>query len=213
MIMTLRTWLVARQDYAEFARISEEEFWPVFDRLDGRALGMWAIRVGGQERLMIMTRYDSLEHWLGTRAWGAAADRLKVLAERRDRMTHDTDLIAMRTLSKRQPHADAPEPAPGVYVLETFRSKGDDTERFRELTEELWCPEAERQGGIRLVGLWRSYVGAQSLVYALTRADDFGVWEQRQLATGGAARALEERAAMSERVNLQLLYSLTKRRP
>jgi hypothetical protein len=174
---------------------------------------MWVIRVGGPERLMIMTRYDSLEHWLGTRAWGASAGELKSLAERRDRLFHDTDLIAMLALSRRQPEADAPEAEPGVYVLEDFRVKLDDMEHFRELTEDVWASWAEAEGGVRLVGMWRSYIGPQENVYVLTRADSFGVWEQRHANTAACARALDERAAMSVRTRVQLLYSITRRRP
>ncbi|MCC7079408.1 MAG: NIPSNAP family protein [Burkholderiales bacterium] len=213
MLMTLRTWRVQRRDHAEFARISEEQYWPEFDRLDGRALGMWAIRVGAPERLMIMTRYESLEHWLGTRAWGASAEPLKALAERRDRMFDDTAVIAMLDLSRRQPAGDAPEPQPGVYILEQFRAKLDDMEHFRELTEDVWAPWAEAEGGVRLVGMWRSYIGPQDLVHVLTRADDFGVWEARHAIATPCARALEERAAMSARTSVQLLYSVTRRRP
>lgn len=211
--MTLRTWRVQRRDHAEFARISEERYWPEFDQLDGRALGMWVIRVGGPERLMIMTRYDSLDHWLGTRAWGASAGRLKMLSDRRDRLFGDTDLIAMLALSRRQPVADAPEAEPGVYVLETFRAKLDDMEHFRELTEDVWAPWAEAEGRVRLVGMWRSYIGPQDRIHVLTRADTFELWEQRHASGIACTRALEERAAMSARDCVQLLYSITRRRP
>lgn len=213
MLMTLRTWHVQRRDHAEFARISEDKYWPEFDKLDGRALGMWAVRVGGPERLMIMTRYASLDHWLGTRAWGAAAGRLKSLSSQRDRMFHDTDLIALLALSRRQPMADAPEAEPGIYVLETFRAKLDDTEHFRELTEDVWAPWAEAEGGVRMVGLWRSYIGPQEEVHVLTRADSFAIWEERHASHIACARALEERAAMSRRQSVKLLYALTRRRP
>ena len=213
MLMTLRTWHVKRRDYADFARLSEERYWPEFDQLDGRAIGMWVVRVGGPERVMIMTRYDSLEHWLGTRAWGGSATNLDAIARRRDRMFSDTDLIAMHALSRRQPLADAPEAEPGVYVLETFRVKLDDSEHFRELTEDVWAPWAETLRGVRLVGMWRSYVGPQERVYMLTRADDFGTWERRHAADIECARALDERAAMSRRESMKLLYSLSKRRP
>jgi hypothetical protein len=214
MLMTLRTWHVARRDYGDFARLSEERYWPEFDQLDGRALGMWVIRVGGPERLMIMTRYESLQHWLGTRAWADTAHpRLKALSRRRDRMIRDTDLIAMLALSKRQPSVDAPEHNPGVYVLETFRIKLADTEHFRELTEDSWVPWAEKEGGVRLVGMWRSYIGHQDQVYVLTRADSFATWEARHASDIACARKLEERAAMSERSELKLLYPVTNRRP
>jgi hypothetical protein len=213
MLMTMRTWQVQRRDHAEFARISEENYWPAFDQLDGRALGMWVIRVGGPERLMIMTRYRSLEHWLGTRAWGTAGEQLRSISRRRDRLIQDTGLVAMLDLSRRQPNADAPETEPGVYVLETFRTKRADTEHFRELTEDTWAPWAEREGGVRLVGMWQSYLGPQDRVYVLTRTDSFEAWEARHAAGVPCARALDERAAMSERTDLQLLYSLTRRRP
>lgn len=37
MILAIRIWHVARANYAEFARLSEEEFWPVFEGFEGRA--------------------------------------------------------------------------------------------------------------------------------------------------------------------------------
>lgn len=213
MIMTMRTWHVRRQDYDEFARISEEKYWPVFDQFEGRALGMWVVRVGGPERLMIMTRYESLGHWLGTRAWGDAATQLEEASTRRDSLILDTDLVAMLALSHRQPNADAAEAQPGVYVLETYRAKLDDTERFREITEDVWAPWAEVRGGVRLVGMWRSYVGSMDQVFVLSRADSFEVWEECHAPGIECSLLMEERAAMSRRESLKLLYPVTKRRP
>jgi hypothetical protein len=213
MILTLRTWHVDRAHYDEFARISEEDYWPVFDGLAGRALGIWARRVGGPERLVLMTRYESLEHWLGTRAWGGAAANLAELSARRDRMIRDTDLVALKPLSHRQPAADAPEDQPGVYVLETFRVLAEDCETFRELTEDDWRPWAEALGGIRLVGIWRSYIGPQDLVYVLTRADDVGTWEERCDPDDAPDQPLADRADLAEPVDVQLLYPVTQRRP
>lgn len=213
MIVTMRTWQVDRDAYAEFARISEEEYWPVFDGLQGRALGVWATRVGGPERLLLMTRYDSLEHWLGTRAWGPASDRLAELSARRDRLIRDTDLVAMRPLSRRQPTADAPEPAPGLYTLETFRVHPDALEPFRALTEDDWAPWAEGRGGVRLVGLWRSWIGPQHRVYALTRADDATAWDDAREAGSRPGRPLAERGAMSEALDVRLLFPMTRRMP
>lgn len=37
MILAIRIWHIARANYAEFARLSEEEFWPVFEGFEGRA--------------------------------------------------------------------------------------------------------------------------------------------------------------------------------
>ena len=162
---------------------------------------------------MIMTRYESLEHWLGTRAWGQSAARLKALSDRRDALFEETDLVALLALSRRQPLADAPEAEPGVYILETFRAKLDDMEHFRELTEDVWAPWAEAEGGVRLVGMWRSYIGPQERIHVLTRADRFAAWEARHAPTSACVRALEERAAMSARSCVQLLYPLTRRRP
>src|SRR5437870_5480192 len=53
VIVTVRTWQLNRLNYAEFARISEEEYWPLFDKHGGRALGIWGVRVGAAERLMV----------------------------------------------------------------------------------------------------------------------------------------------------------------
>lgn len=211
MILTLRTWHVERAAYAEFTRISEDEYWPVFDGLQGRALGIWVRRVGGPERLVLMTRYESLDHWLGTRAWGTAADRLAELSARRDALIRDTDLIAMKPLSRRQPDGDAPEAAPGVYVLETFRVLPEDLPTFRALTEDDW--HGSGPSGVRLVGIWVACVGPQDLVYVLTRAEDMATWERAVAAASGRDQPLEERADLAEPVGVELLYPLTRRRP
>jgi hypothetical protein len=213
VILTIRTWHVERLNYAAFARISEEEFWPAFEGFEGRALAVWAIRAGGPERLAVMTRYESIDHWLGTRAWGAAADKLKALTEKRDRMILDTDMIALRPVSRRQPQGDAPENTAGVYIREQFRVEPERVERFRQLTEDLWLPEAEAQRGVRLVGIWRSYIGPQNTVHALTRAEDINTWEKSRAQGGTAGQALQERASLCEPLSVQLLYPLTHRRP
>jgi hypothetical protein len=213
MIVTVRTWQLNRLNYAEFARISEDNYWPLFDKHGCRALGIWGVRVGAAERLMVMTRYDSLDHWLGTRPWGEAADKLKAISDKRDAMLLDTDLLALETLSRRQPQQDAPEIEPGVYVWETFRVERQNRERFRELNEDQWLPAAERAGGIRLVGIWNSYIGPQGFVYVLTRADSVVTWQRRHELGGETSHALVQLAAISEKTSIQLLYSVTKRRP
>jgi hypothetical protein len=213
VIVTVRTWQLNRLDYAEFARISEEEYWPLFDKHGCRALGIWGVRVGAAERLMVMTRYDSLDHWLGTRAWGEGGDKLKAISDRRDRMILDTDLIALNTLSRRQPKGDALEIEPGVYVWEAFRVARQNVERFRELTEDQWLPQIEGSGSIRLVGMWNVFIGPQDLVYMLTRADSIGTWEHCHALGGDQSPALEQRTAISEKTSVQLLHSVTKRRP
>ena len=213
MIVTVRTWQLNRLNYTEFARISEDDYWPLFDKHGCRALGIWGVRMGGAERLMVMTRYDSPDHWLGSRPWREAADKLKAISDKRDAMLLDTDLIALETLSSRQPQQDAPEIEPGVYVWETFRVERQNRERFRELSEDQWLPEAERAGGIRLVGIWNSYIGPQGFVYVLTRADSVVTWQRRHELGGEPSHALVQIAAISEKTSIQLLYSVTKRRP
>jgi len=49
MIVTVRTWQLNRLNYAEFARISEDDYWPLFDKHGCRALGIWVCVWGGRE--------------------------------------------------------------------------------------------------------------------------------------------------------------------
>ena len=59
--------------------------------------------------------------------------------------------------------------------------------------------------------MWSVYIGPQNMVYMLTRADNVATWEQRRAAA--QTHALEQRAAIAEPVSVQLLYSVTRRRP
>jgi NIPSNAP len=224
MILTMRTWQVAREHYAEFARLSEDDFWPEFERLDGRPLALWVARVGMQERVVLMTRYASLEHWLSTRSWGAAAAKLKALTDRREKLHGDTDLIALLPLSHRQPAANAPEAEPGWYVLERWRVEPQQRDQFRSLTEDRWLPWAEADGRLRLVGCWRSYVGPADQVLVLLRATAMSDWDARTFAGGSdgaantpenaaACEALMQRRAIAEPLATVMLSPLTRRRP
>jgi hypothetical protein len=224
MILTMRTWQVAREHYAEFARLTEDEFWPEFERLDGRPLALWVARVGMQERVVLMTSYASLEHWLATRSWGSAAAKLKALTDRREQLHGDTDLVALLPLSRRQPAANAPEAEPGWYVLETWRVSAPHRERFRALTEDHWLPWAEADARLRLVGVWRSYVGPADEVRVLLRVTNMADWDAKSYAGGGAAlpdspqntaacTALEQRRAIAQPLSTVMLSPLTRRRP
>jgi hypothetical protein len=224
MILTMRTWQVAREHYTEFARLSEDEFWPEFERLDGRPLALWVARVGMQERVVLMTSYASLEHWLATRSWGPAAAKLKALTDRREKLHGDTDLVALLPLSRRQPAANAPEAEPGWYVLETWHVAPQYQERFRCLTEDHWMPWAEADGRLRLVGIWRSYVGPASEIRVLLRVTSMCDWDAKSFAGGTAAlpasaqttaarHALGQRQAITEHVSTVMLSPLTRRRP
>jgi hypothetical protein len=224
MILTMRTWQVAREHYAEFARLTEDDFWPEFERLDGRPLALWVARVGMQERVVLMTCYASLEHWLATRSWGPAAAKLKAITDRREKLHTDTDLIALLPLSHRQPTANAPEAAPGSYVLETWRVAPQHLESFRSLTEDRWMSWAEADGRLRLVGCWRSYVGPADRVQVLLRVTTMADWDARCFAGGAvsladtaentaARQVLEQRRAIAEPVATAVLNPLTRRRP
>ena len=69
MIYTIRTFQVDPQNYRDFVRQSEEEIWPGLEKLGARSLGLWTTIIGGAERILLMTRYDSLAHWQETRNW------------------------------------------------------------------------------------------------------------------------------------------------
>ncbi len=224
MILTMRTWQVPRANYAEFACLTEDEFWPEFERLDGRPLALWVARVGMQERVVLMTSYASLEHWLATRSWGPAAARLKALTDRREQLHGDTDLVALLPLSQRQPVANAPEAEAGWYVLETWHVAPQHLERFRSLTEDHWTPWAEADARLRLVGCWRSYVGPADRVLVLLRVATMSDWDARSFAGGtagpadtalntAALDALAQRRAIGELLSTTMLSPLTRRRP
>ena len=224
MILTMRTWQVPREHYVEFARLTEDDFWPEFERLDGRPLALWVARVGMQERVVLMTSYASLEHWLATRSWGPAAAKLKAITDRREKLHADTDLVALLPLSNRQPAGNAPEAEPGWYVLETWRVTPQHLENFRSLTEDHWIPWAEADRRLRLVGCWRSYVGPADRVQVLLRVSAMSDWDARCFGGGTAAIAdsaenaaafklLEQRHAIAERVSTVILSPLTRRRP
>ncbi len=224
MIVTMRTWQVAREHYAEFARLSEDDFWPEFERLDGRPLALWVSRVGMQERVVLMTSYKSLEHWLATRSWGPAAAKLKAITDRREKLHDDTDLVALLPLSNRQPTDNAPEAEPGWYVLETWRVAPQHLDSFRTLTEDRWMPWAEADGRLRMVGCWRSYVGPADQVQVLLRVTSMSDWDARTFAGGtagpadttentAARKVLEQRRAIAEPLSTVMLNPLTRRRP
>lgn len=224
MLLTMRTWQVPREHYAEFARLSEDHFWPEFERLDGRPLALWVARVGMQERVMLMTCYASLEHWLSTRSWGPAAAKLKAITDRREKLHGDTDLIALLPLSNRQPIENAPEAEPGWYVLETWRVAPQHLESFRSLTEDHWLPWAEADKRLRLVGCWRAYVGPADQVQVLLRVTAMSDWDAKSFA-GGTPRlaytaenttvlkVLAQRRAIAEPLSTVMLNPLTRRRP
>jgi hypothetical protein len=233
VIYTLRTFLVARAAIARFVELSEHGVWPALEQRDGRALGLWTVVMGGPERIVLMTRYDSLAHWQATRSWPAAAHRAVPADEqRRGReagvaraaLTRETDLIALQPLSRRMPLADAPETEPGIYTLRTFRVRPRDDGEFAHLTEEAIWPWFETMGS-RHLGLWRAIIAEDPQLYMLSRYDDLAHWQatrgagpepddasQRQ--RWRAARdALARRAALTQHSGVRVLRPISARRP
>ena len=99
MIYTIRTFHVHRKDYAEFVRFSEEVIWPNIENKGGRSLGLWVVALGGPERIFLMTRYESVGHWLDTRSWTGLQNEGKGRAA----LVHDTEAIAIRPITQTQP--------------------------------------------------------------------------------------------------------------
>ena len=154
MIYTIRTFHVQRKDYAEFVRFSEEQIWPSIESKGGRALGLWVVALGGPERIFLMTRYDSVGHWLETRSWGA----LEGGASGRAALVDDTDAIAIRPITQTQPEGDAEEENPGIYTLRTFRVDPKNLDHFVDLSENQWWPWVRQGEGVRPIAQWTTVI-------------------------------------------------------
>lgn len=225
MIYTIRTFQVERQNFGEFVRLSEEKIWPALESQGGRSLGLWVIAIGGAERIFLMTRYDSLAHWQETRNWGVRGGRLQSTAAERTRLVQDTDLIALRPLSQRQPEGDAPEAEPGIYTLRTFDVEQTNIDRFVKLSEDGWWPWVEKGQGLRPLGLWFSIIAPETRIFLMTRYNNLAHWEATRgpgpepsdpemHATWEKGRtALHERSAMTRQTNVKVLRPISRRRP
>jgi hypothetical protein len=234
MIYTMRTFLVDRANVRRFVELSEGGVWPALEHRDGRALGLWLVVIGGQERILLMTRYESLAHWQGTRAWpegetrGAppedVARRGRDAGLERSGMTRETDLIALQPISRGMPIEDAPESEPGIYTLRTFRVRPRDDAEFVRLTEVAIWPWFETMG-TRHLGVWRATVSEDPQLYMLSRYRDLEHWEatraagpepaEAELGTRwqAAREALAARAQLTEHSGMRVLRPLSNRRP
>ena len=233
MIYTVRTFLVDRADIPRFVEMSEHGIWPALEQREGRALGLWVVVMGGPERVVLMTRYDSLEHWQGTRPWPEGRQRAvpedvhrrgRDAGVQRAALTRETDVIALQPLSRRMPLADAPETAPSLYTLRTFRVRPRDDAEFARITEEVIWPWFETMGS-RHLGLWRAVIAEDPQLYMLSRYDDLAHWQ----ATRGAGpepddssvrhqwqaarEALARRAELTQHSGVRVLRSISARRP
>jgi hypothetical protein len=225
MIYTIRTFEVERKNYREFVRLSEEEIWPGFEGMDGRALGLWIVTMGGAERILLMTRYKSLAHWQETRNWGDQGNALRKAVAARAELIGDTDLIALRPLTRRQPEEDAKESEPGIYTMRTFRVEPGNINRFASLSEDGWWPWVDKVQNVRPLGLWLSIIAPEVRIYLMARYDDMAHWE----ATRGpgpeptdpemrefwekARAAIMERTSITLDTNVRVLRPISRRRP
>lgn len=224
MIYTIRTFQVDREHYGEFVRLSEEVIWPALEDRDGRALGLWVVAIGGPERIVLVTRYNSLAHWQDTRGWGGGSGLPRVAAEH-SRLTRDTDLRALRPLSRRQPTHDTPEADPGIYTLRTFQVEPAHLDRFVALTEDSIWPWYETGMGVRPIGLWLSIIAPETRLYMMIRYRDLAHWEatrdagpepadaaQRASWQQGKA-ALHERRDLVQHTSVKILRPISRRQP
>jgi hypothetical protein len=74
MIATQRTFRIRKGSFAEFHRLSAHGVWPYFERIGARILGMWLVTEDEREpsspdydTVILVTRYESREHWQATR--------------------------------------------------------------------------------------------------------------------------------------------------
>lgn len=234
MIYTMRTFQVDRANVRRFVELSEGGVWPALEGRDGRALGLWSVVIGGPERVLLITRYESLAHWQETRPWpevqqrGAPPDQIvgrgRDAGVERAAMTRETDLIALQPLSRRMPVEDAPEARPGIYTLRSFRVRPQGQAEFARLTEEVIWPWFETLGSRHLC-LWRATIAEDPQLYMLSRYDDLAHWEATRGAgpeptnpaqrerRQAARQALADRAALTQHSGMRVLRPISSRRP
>ena len=225
MIYTMRTFQVAREHYQEFVRLSEEEMWPAFEEMGGRALGLWIVTMGGRERIVLMARYESLAHWQETRSMGPPGGILRKAVAERAKLIDDTDLIALTPLTRRRPESDAPEKEPGIYTLRTFKVDRQDIDRFVTLSEDGWWPWVEKGQGLRPLALWMPTVAPEMQIYLMARYDDLAHWEAtrgpgpepedpalREIWADGRD-AIRERSSLVLDTGVRFLRPISRRRP
>jgi hypothetical protein len=218
----MRTFHVDRSDVAAFVRLSEQEIWPRMH--PHRALGLWQVVMGGPERILLLTEYESLAHWQSTRSWERGIEHIP--GGERSGLVRDFDVVALRPITRRRPQGDAPEAEPGVYTLRTFHVARENVRRFVEVSEDGWWPWVEAGQRIRPICQWITLVGPQTRIYMMSRYDDLAHWEATRTdgpvpPPGDPLRPLWEKAreAIRERQGLvidtgvQVLRPISTRRP
>jgi hypothetical protein len=225
MIYTMQTFQIEPKNYDEFVRLSEEEIWPALESQGAQALGLWIRVAGGAERLLQMTRYDSIAHWQETQHWNQPSDTLQETLSEYLQLVNDTDLVVLSPLTRRQPEGDAPESEPGIYALRRFDVELENIRRLVELSEDGWWPWVTKGQGIRPLGQWLSIVAPEMRIYMLARYNDLAHWEATRgpgpeptdpemysLWDRGRSQ-LRERSAMTRQTDVCFLRPISRRRP
>ena len=221
MIFTLESFQVERKDHAEFVNISEERIWPDLEKNGARPIGLWSVVLGGPEEILAMTRYDSLAQWQETRSW----ERLSVASSGRAALVKDTNVIALRLLTRRYPTKDDTSDNPGIYTVRTFEVRDNDVDRLVSLSEERWWHWAETGLRHMPLGQWISIIAPERRIYMMTRYDDMAHWEQTRDASpepsdpelkriwADGYAAVRERSRMCLSTNVKILRPISSRRP
>ena len=224
MIYTMRTFHVDRKDYAEFVKISQENIWPKIEKEGAKVIGLWVVVMGGPERILLLTRYDSLAHWEETRGWSKSV--LMSPAGGRAALVKDTGMIALSAVSKREPTNFYTGDNPGIYTMRTFDVRANDVDRLVDLSENYWWLWAEPQLRHYPIGQFLSTIAPeQNRIYMITRYDDMAHWEntrgpvpepedpELRKIWADAYRAVRERRQMVLGTQLKVLRPISERLP
>ena len=221
MIFTLRSFQVERKDHAEFVEISERRIWPDLEKRGARPIGFWSVVLGGPEKILAMTRFDSLAQWQESQSW----ERLSNASSARAALVKETNVIALRLLTRRYPTKDDTSDNPGIYTVRTFEVRDNDVDRLVHLSEERWWHWAETGLRHMPLGQWMSIIAPEKRIYMMTRYDDMSHWEQTRDASpepsdpelkriwADGYAAVRERSRMCLSTNVQILRPISGRRP
>ena len=217
MISTMELYHVAAADHTSFVRLTEDVVWPQLEKSNVYAIGLWRVVLGGADRLLQMTRYESVGHWLEAReGFDPRADIIR-----------DASTSILRPVTQRQPESTAPESEPGIYTLRTFRIDPGNLARFIDLSENQWWPWVGQGEGVRPICQWKTVIGEDDRVYMMSRYDDLSHWaghqagnERKTLANPElkeiyerALNAIVERQKITRETSVKILEPLSQRLP
>lgn len=225
MVFTIDTYQIEPRDHDEFVRRSEEEVWPALESQGARVFGLWLVVMGRPERILQMTRYDSLAHWQETRSWDSRSATVRSAPSEPAGLVRDAETIALSPLTRLQPEGDAAETEAGMYTLRRFDVERENVRRLVELSEEGWWPWVRAGQGIRPVGQWLSIIAPETRIYMISRYNDMAHWEatrgpgpepsdpgMREIWEKGRT-ALRERSELVRQTEVRVLRPIGSRRP